>query len=66
MVGGVAVGIANFDKIMEEVRRRNIDDERVADELLRLTKIYNYVPQSAEEEYKDALLRVWRKYVEDR
>lgn len=67
MVGNTVVGIANFDGIIEEVRRKNINDEEVADELLRLTKIYNYVPSSAEEEYKEALLREWReKYVKDR
>jgi hypothetical protein len=62
IVGGSSVGIAQLDDILNEVYRMRLNDtSRVRKELLRLVKIYNYVPSSAEGEYADALIEEYRK-----
>ena len=56
VVGGHRVAIAQLDEILEAGRAVAGEGEAaVRRELLRLTKIYNYVPRSAEREYEEAL-----------
>lgn len=61
-VGGIVIGISMFDHILAEVKALNLTAEKeIGDELLKRVKIYNYVPVSAEEKYRIALLREYRK-----
>ncbi|MEM4729940.1 MAG: hypothetical protein QXH42_09325 [Thermoplasmata archaeon] len=56
VVGGHRVGIVNLDGILEGARVRAGEGEAaVRAELLRLVRIYNYVPSSAERDYEEAL-----------
>jgi len=55
-VGGHRIAIARLDEILEDARGAASGGERaVRDELVRLAKIYNYVPPPAEKAYEDAL-----------
>jgi len=57
-VGGIVVGLAMLDDILDEVREMNLPaSDSIADELLRQVKIYNYVPRPAETAYRTSLLR---------
>ncbi|HII76235.1 MAG TPA: hypothetical protein HA264_04160 [Methanolinea sp.] len=62
-VGGIVVGISMLDHILSEVREMELPDEReIGRELLKRVKIYNYIPSSAEEKYRIALLEEYLKY----
>jgi len=61
-VGGIVVGISMLDDIIAEVKAMNLSGEKmIGDELLKRVTIYNYVPASAEEQYRIALLHEYRK-----
>jgi hypothetical protein len=56
-VDGVPVGLAGLDTIFEQLYVLGKRPEgAVADEPLAMVEARNYVPRSAEEEYKQALL----------
>jgi small redox-active disulfide protein 2 len=62
-VAGVKVGIAGLDQILKRVAGESIDsDEGIAGRLLGLVRQANYVPPSKEQEYKQALLREFKRY----
>lgn len=62
-VGGSAVGIAQLDEVIGEVYKMKLNDgNKIKKELLRLVKIYNYIPSSADTEYADALLEEYWKF----
>jgi len=62
-VGGIVVGISMLDHILAEVREMELPDEKeTGRELLKRLKIYNYIPASAEEKYRIALLQEYQKY----
>lgn len=66
-ISGFVVGIAQMDEIMNEVYGMNLDDTRkIREELLRLVKIYNYVPSGSEDEYADAILEEYKKYCKEK
>ena len=57
-VGGIVVGLAMLEDIIDDVREMNLTNrDRIADELIKKIKIYNYVPAVAEEKYRSAILR---------
>jgi hypothetical protein len=57
-VGGISVGLAMLEDICFDVRDMNISGrDKIADELMRRVKIYNYIPESAYGKYRDAVLR---------
>ena len=61
-VGGLPVGIAQLDEIIEEVKNLGLkDSEEIGKQLLKRVKVYNYVPPGTEGEYIDALLREYEK-----
>jgi len=61
-VGGIVVGLAMLDDAIDEVREMHLAGaDRIADEILKQIKIYNYVPRTAEAAYKTALLREYEK-----
>lgn len=63
-VGGITVGLAMLDEIIDEVRElRPASREALADELMKRVKIYNYVPASAEDRYREAVCREYEKKV---
>jgi hypothetical protein len=62
LVDGKETGINQLDWIVAEVRKLNLsDDSEITDELLKRTMALNYVPTKKIEEYRGALLKVYRK-----
>ena len=62
-VGGIVVGISLLDDIIIEVKAMNLSGEKeTGDELLKRIKIYNYIPASAEEQYRIMLIHEYRNY----
>ncbi|MGD2143854.1 MAG: hypothetical protein PVF54_05190 [Anaerolineae bacterium] len=60
---GYTVGIVGLRRIFEQLvatGQRLVED--TADELLAMVKTRNYVPSSAEEEYRTALLREYAAF----
>lgn len=65
-VGKHVVGIISLRKILADVQTLSLEDEtRVKEELLRRVKNANYVPESAEAEYREALYREYRRSLGD-
>jgi hypothetical protein len=57
VVGGHRIAIAQLDEILETAAGVASGGENtIRKELLRLVKIYNYVPPPAEKAYEDALV----------
>jgi len=62
MVNGDRIGITNLDEILKKAEVVAADGEGVLRrELIRLVKIYNYVPSPAEKAYEDALYSEYLK-----
>jgi len=60
-IGEQEIGIERLDQIMEEVRALGLrDDAAITAELLKRTKIYNYVPTKRSTEYGEALLKEYK------
>ncbi len=60
-VGGTQIGINRLDQILRSVKAMGLQDPTlVKRELLRQTKLVNYVPPGVDEPYAEAL---WREYV---
>ncbi|WP_342679688.1 hypothetical protein [Methanofollis sp. UBA420] len=65
-VGGVVVGLSMLDKVIADVEALGLASEvRLSDELVKRTKVYNYIPKSAEKMYGEALLAVYRNEVKN-
>lgn len=61
-VAGVKVGIVGLDEILEQVAEESINtDEEIAGRLLDLVRQVNYVLPSKEQEYRQALLREFKR-----
>ena len=63
-VGDFEAGISRLEETLRRVYAAGIDDEeRIKSELLRWVKEFgNYISLGTEEEYKEALLREYKKY----
>jgi len=63
-VGGITVGLAMLDDIIDEVQELQLTSkEAIINELVKRIKIYNYIPSSAEEKYREAMYREYKKKV---
>jgi small redox-active disulfide protein 2 len=61
-VGRITVGIPGLDEILEEVKGLALEDGApVGAELLKRVKETSYVPPGAEESYREALIREYRR-----
>ncbi|MCM2465113.1 hypothetical protein [Methanoculleus oceani] len=66
-VGGVVVGLAMLDDVLDDVIDRGLAGETaIGDELVRQVKIYNYIPKEAEPLYREALLLAYQNEVKKR
>ncbi|MDH5405171.1 MAG: thioredoxin family protein [Candidatus Aminicenantes bacterium] len=60
-IGRSKVTLFGLQEVFEELSRRNItDEEEITSFILERVKKKNYVPSSAEEDYKDSLLEEYR------
>lgn len=63
-VGGIRVGLAMLEDIIDEVQELHLSTkDAIAEELLKRIKVYNYVPQAVETAYRSALIREYEKKV---
>ena len=61
LLDGKATGIDKLDWIIDEVRKLDLsDDTAITDELLKRTKVLNYVPTRMTEKYGEALLKEYK------
>jgi hypothetical protein len=61
LVDGKATGIDQLDWIVDEVKKLNLsDDAAITDELLKRTKVLNYIPTRMTEKYGEALLKEYK------
>lgn len=59
-VGGIQVGISEYDTIIQKaLELENAPEDEIKRILLKELKIFNYVPASAEQDYLDAM---WQEY----
>jgi hypothetical protein len=58
-VDRMEVGIAHLERILEEVSASGIAEEGLRDELLRVARIYNYIPRSKWDRYADGLMAAY-------
>lgn len=64
-IGGDTIGLIALNQIFEQLRVMGRPPDRsVEDELLLMVGARNYIPRSCEDEYREALLREYRKYWE--
>ena len=60
--GGLKVGLTGLAAALEEVKAlQGCTEEEIAQTLLARLRVKNYIPASAEPEYKKALLREYKK-----
>jgi small redox-active disulfide protein 2 len=64
-VGDHKVGIVGLNEAMEELAKEFAPgtDEKAAQELLNRLKKRNYIPESAQEKYKEAFLREFKRFL---
>ena len=61
LIDGKETGIEQLDWIIAEVRKLNLsDDTALTGELLKRTKVLNYVPTKKTKEYGEALLKEYK------
>lgn len=65
-VGGIVVGLSMLDTVIADVEALGITTEsRLTEELVKQTKIYNYIPKNAEPIYGEALLKIYQNEVKN-
>ena len=66
-IGGAPVGLVALKPIFEQLYEQGRQDGPGLDEeILKTVKLYNYVPDAAEDLYKATLLEEYRKFCRDR
>ncbi|MDT8358203.1 MAG: NAC family transcription factor [Methanomicrobiaceae archaeon] len=64
LVEGKETGIDHLEFIIEEVKKLGLaDDARIAEELLKRVKVFNYVPTKKAASYAKALLEEYHREV---
>jgi len=62
-IGGAPVGLVALEPIFEQFcEQGRLDGAGLGEELLKTVKLYNYVPDAAEELHKAAILEEYRKF----
>ena len=62
-IGGAPVGLVALEPIFEQFcEQGRLDGAGLGEELLKTVKLYNYVPDAAEELHKAAILEKYRKF----
>lgn len=67
VVGGIQVGISEYDTIMKRaLSLEHASDDEIKRLLLKELKVYNYIPASAERDYADAMWQAFEKMREEK
>jgi hypothetical protein len=62
-VGGEQVGLVGVEQAFLDVRSLDLVDKKAAEKLLEIVQRKNYIPESAEGEYKIALLAEYKNFI---
>ncbi len=61
-IGDDLIGISQLDEIIEEVSGMEFENDiEIGEALLRRARIRNYVPSTASQDYRDALLGEYKR-----
>lgn len=61
-IGDDLIGISQLDEMIEEVLGMGLEsDVEIGESLLRRAIIHNYVPSTASQDYRDALLEGYKR-----
>jgi len=63
-VGGEMLGLVGVEQAFLDVQSLELTGEKAAEKLLEIVGRRNYIPESAEIEYKRALLVEYKKYID--
>ena len=64
-VGGDMIGLAGAEQAFLEVMKLGLKGDQAAEKLLEIVGRTNFIPESAEREYKWALYLAYRNYIAD-
>lgn len=64
-VGDIEVGLLGLDKIFKEVRVLGIEGDALKEELLKMVKVNNYIPEGRESEYKVAIFEAYKTFYKE-
>ena len=64
-VGEEMIGLAGVENAFLEVMKLGLKSDQVADKLLEIVERRNYIPETAERQYKYALYLAFRNYIAD-
>ncbi len=64
-VGGDKIGLAGVEQAFLEVMKLGLTGDQVAEKLLEVVGRRNFIPESAEMQYKWALYLAYRNYIAD-
>ncbi|OPX84052.1 hypothetical protein [Pelotomaculum sp. PtaB.Bin117] len=62
-VGGVVVGLTGVEQAFLDVKELDLTGQEAAEKLLEIVERRNYIPESAEREYKIALHNEYKNYI---
>jgi len=62
-VGGDMIGLAGVEQAFLDIMELDIKGDEAAEKLLEIVGRRNYIPESAENQYKRALYTEYRNYV---
>ncbi len=62
-VGGDMIGLAGVEQAFLDIMELDIKGDEAAEKLLEIVGRRNYIPESAENQYKRALYAEYRNYV---
>ncbi len=62
-VGGIQVGLFGLEQAFLDIKDLDLADEKATEKLLDIVQQKNYVPESAEREYKRALFAEYKRYL---
>lgn len=66
-IGGASVGLVALEPVFEQMYQQgHRDGSGVDEEILKAVKVYNFVPTSVEQSYKETLLKQYQKFCRDR
>jgi hypothetical protein len=61
-INGIPTGICMFDECIAEVKAQDLQSEvEIRAALIRLIKVYNYIPRNVENEYTRAIFEEYKK-----
>jgi len=62
-VGGDMIGLAGVENAFLEVMKLGLKSDQIADKLLEIVGRRNFIPETAETQYKWALYLAYRNYI---